>query len=1036
MKRKLTLLALLLFGPLWDGSGEALAAASHRLGPGAERSVGRCIGLEQPKLTEAVELSGLHVERDHVRLILSDGSTSWTVSLYAPDDPKEAARRTAGGALVTVDPIPGAALDTLAARLEACGPKIPFIREVDPIDAERRAREVRTLTERLSERLGRGNARPTSEEDLREDLQAILGDVRAGRDETALAALQPMLQGLNPPRGGLSLWLAAGGGAEVCLDGQRCVAGEVITDLIDGHLHGEWTARWGHEPRLLLRAAERSAALADHARARAFLLAALVSDLPDQAVIDRAVEWGWGSGSTVNGLPGRPDAGSTRTGDAGDALFLLLAMVLFGAAWWTAREERPLAAVASLGVVGGLVLALWMPGQDRGGATPTLEMPTSVQMEWGRGAGCELGWPTVMDGALYVPMSCDGERLGAMARVEGEELRISVMPRAGGAPLGPGAERWKRTIERSRESGLMELLSRVESREPGLGDLEARLARLEAHQVRAIHSTGPVAALALMALLALLIMGLRSMFAWTATQRGDRRLLLGASLIGVLSHVAAPAAMVMVYGGYGQVSELVAWQPLRYGAGANWLYGPWLELFGYDHGVIQAANRVYGLVTLVFLSAWAERLVSRSGGLVAALLALSPILWRDHASESILVGGMMMLSAGLWGISCARAGRVGAALLALPCLCLAAMTRPEFALFSIPLVVITAAQRRDAVRQLRRHDWLGLALGVIAALLLAPSVFSYLEASTRWMIQTGALPGLESLSSRLVGDAVNPVRAFLDLAEWTPWVTFPLALLTLAWKGSRGLGAGVLLVSLAWMAFTRVDLPAVSIPRVHAPVCALLVVLAGAGLSGLIARWTERFEGRGARIGGWLVATALWCLQAPVVAGALYAPTNADAEELLVRDAQREIAGSDVCLVTLDSRDSPPRGKTPRVWPSYLFTGREEPVRILGLGELEGALTVCRGDTYALLGVRCYMALRDEHADAPPPPGSPLLESCAQFKSRWPLETVIERDIQNQGDVAYPMYPAGERLTIGLYRVLTGGEADGPDTERHRSRPR
>ena len=193
MKRKLTLLALLLFGPLWDGSSEALAAASHRLGPGAERSVGRCVGLEQPKLTEAVELRELHVERDHVRLILSDGSTSWTVSLYAPDDPREAARRTAGGALVTVDPIPGEALDTLAARLEACGPKIPFIREVDPIDTERRASEVRTLTERLSERLGRGDARPTSEEELREDLQAILADVRAGRDETALAAL-----GLEP----------------------------------------------------------------------------------------------------------------------------------------------------------------------------------------------------------------------------------------------------------------------------------------------------------------------------------------------------------------------------------------------------------------------------------------------------------------------------------------------------------------------------------------------------------------------------------------------------------------------------------------------------------------------------------------------------------------------------------------------------------------------------------------------------------------------------------------------------------------------
>ena len=530
-------------------------------------------------------------------------------------------------------------------------------------------------------------------------------------------------------------------------------------------------------------------------------------------------------------------------------------------------------------------------------------------------------------------------------------------------------------------------------------------------------------------------MALRTLWECAGGNRGARWSLLTALLLALGTHMAAPSAMVMVYGGYGQVSELVAWQPLRYGAGANWLYGPWLELFGYDHAVVQGANRVYGLLTLVFLTAWSERMVAATSGYVALALALSPILWRDHASESILVGGMLMLSAGLWGLARTEAGRTDSALLALPCLALAAMTRPEFALFSVPLVVLTGLQIKDRVG-LIRDDWRGLALGVAATLLLAPATLAYLEASTRWMVETGALPGLESLSSRLLGDAVNPLRAFSDLGQWTPWATLPLALLASSWPGSRGLGFGTLIVALAWMAFTRVDLPAVSIPRVHAPVCALLVVAAGAGLRGLVVRLGETSWAPRARRGSALLVALWWCVEVPPIASALYEPTNADAEELLIRDAEDAITGEQVCLATLDSRDPPARGKTPRVWPSYLFTGRGEPVRILGLGEVESAATVCPGGTYALLGVRCYMALREAPSDATAPPGSPLLRSCAEFKERWPLETVIERRVKNHGDLAYPMYPKGAHLTVGLYRVLRRGTAGARDTGDRRGPPR
>ena len=218
--------------------------------------------------------------------------------------------------------------------------------------------------------------------------------------------------------------------------------------------------------------------------------------------------------------------------------------------------------------------------------------------------------------------------------------------------------------------------------------------------------------------------------------------------------------------------------------------------------------------------------------------------------------------------------------------------------------------------------------------------------------------------------------------------------------------------------------------------CALLVVVAGVGLSGLRAQLQSGAWGPWARLGPILLIALWWGAEIPPIASALYGPTNADIEEQLVRDAEDQITGSGVCLATIDSRDGPPRGKTPRVWPSYLFTGRSEPVRILGLGEVENATTVCEGDIYALLGVRCYMALRDEESETLAPKGSSMLESCAAFKERWPLETVLERRANNHGDVAYPMYPQGSHLTVGLYRVLTGARADGPDTEGRHSPPR
>jgi hypothetical protein len=991
------------------------------------------------EIADGFHLTRIRIEVDRVVLLVRGPGEPMVVTLFAPDGGPEGAHLAVAASIVLPEEAPAGLLEMLKDRLDHCDRPIPFVAEIRIIDPARAKAQASAQEARVTARLGGSDA--TSSWRPGPELSGSLQDLRDGDEDQVLESVAATLSSPNPAPGALSLWLAAGGDAAPCEDQERCPVGEVFADLQDGHLHGAWAARWADEPRLLVRAAERAAGLGDMNQARTWLLAALAAEIPDQAAVDLATSWGWGPGGTVDGLPGRSRstvASAEPQGAPPSPVLPLIGALIFAAALWRVRRERPWALAGALGLGAALVGGLLAHQGPESHATPSYVEPDPAMLEWGRGAGCELGWPSVIDGALYVSVTCGDERVGVMAQeAEGGGLVVSIIPWSAGRAGGEGeaVEGWLRSVAESDLPGPRFRLEGDGAAEPGLGDRRSRLARLETHQRAAIQSTGPVAFLALAALLALLAMALSTLGERWRTDRRARRALLAALALALVAHAMAPSVMVMVYGGYGQVGELVGWQPLRYGAGANWLYGPWLELFGADHGIVQGINRVYGLLTLIFVAAWAERCAPRTGGLVALALALSPILWRDHGSESILVGGMMMMSAGLFGLALVRRGALASSVLAIPCLALAAMTRPEFALFSLPLAGLSWWMVRERAN-LDRAGWTTLALAVGAALFLAPSALGYLAGSTRWMVETGALPGLESLGSRLVGDGLNPGRAFWDLAHWMPMATIPLALAAAAWRGTRVLGIGLLLTGLAWMAFTRVDLPAVSIPRVHAPVAVLLTVLAGVGAGRLLdAVERSSWAGKGRAVLG-LVLALWWCADIPMITSWLYAPTNADAEEVLLRATEEAIDGEGICLATLDTRDAPPRGKTPRAWPSYLFTGRDRPLRLLGLGEVKGARGICPGGIYALLGMRCYMALRDEESEQPPPRGSPRVQGCSEFMSRWELEEVVGFDARNHGDVAYPMYPDGETLPIGLYKVLKEGAPGQTGRPDRRSSPR
>ena len=144
-----------------------------------------------------------------------------------------------------------------------------------------------------------------------------LAKLEAGQRGPLLEELREALRSPESPVGSLSLWLAAGGDAQPCGPEVRCPAGEALTDLLDGHLRASWSSQWSQEPRFLVHAAERAVERGDPARARAWLLLALAAEIPDQAAVDLARDWGWGPGSTVGGLPGRgPVTGADAAGGA------------------------------------------------------------------------------------------------------------------------------------------------------------------------------------------------------------------------------------------------------------------------------------------------------------------------------------------------------------------------------------------------------------------------------------------------------------------------------------------------------------------------------------------------------------------------------------------------------------------------------------------------------------------------------------------------------------------------------------------------
>ena len=754
-------------------------------------------------------------------------------------------------------------------------------------------------------------------------------------------------------------------------DAMSVPQGEVLEQL-DSH---------PSDPVLLVRAARearREGRLVDAA-----WLTDLAMRLPgDSALVaEEACALGWELGDrAVKGASPEPLPPAWPWWLAGGLL-----LVALGSVAWRLGDTLGLGAL----FVGTIAAALVMPPTEV--LRPSL--PEAL-MTLSEGAPCETDPMTWRDGRLYLSARCAGKARQIMVTrtVQGQPA-IAHSARHSVSYLGQGGSPEVQALVNHVAMAMTSAEAQGYTIAHADTSTPSRLDRWQGSDpvVRATLRVSAGLAAATVWILLMLLMRLLKHIA----RRGVPRELWAPVALGVLGLLLVPATMRMVYGGYDLTTHLIDGVIPRYGAGALWFYGLPQWLISGDHAWVQALNRLYGVGCLFAVIALTERWFPGKGPrrIVAWLLATLPIVFAAFSCESIHAGPTLGILVSLWLLSGDDVAHPVAA--CLPWLA-AAVTRPEMAVMALLApVLIWDIRGRGPIKR----SWVVFTAALGAGVTLLVIGWDIVQ-TTQAMASQSAV----SLGPELIGKAVSAglIQSILASPQVTPTVVLGLVVAAVAVASLRTIAVPVLCFAILWMALTGVDHAPVSLPRIQLTPLLLCLPLAAAAVLELSQ------ASRALRAG----LALLYLVGVGYSALSLWAPTNEDHEEALWREAAQVLPEGPLCLAAMGYGDPPEAGLSPRHNPSYLVTGPGRVVR--HLGALDSLVKGCEGPVYALLGTRCHVAMR---GPGDPTPGAQGLPICQEVRATQRLEPVIEREVNNRGDLAYPMYPRSDTFSVGLYRV-------------------
>lgn len=487
---------------------------------------------------------------------------------------------------------------------------------------------------------------------------------------------------------------------------------------------------------------------------------------------------------------------------------------------------------------------------------------------------------------------------------------------------------------------------------------------------------------------------------------------LATAAAALLRFVVAPRWIVTVFIGYLLTAQAIELSPAsHYGMGSQALYHALFAVLPWDHRYLLWTNSVLGVAALPLWAAAAGRLLGdrRAGAAFAVLLALTPLFIKNDNSDANHVPCLLWLAGGLvlqaeWSATGARE----ALLAGLGLLATAAIGRPEMPIL-VPLFALAAAACAPPPRERLRDPVLYIGL-LVAALLVLPHAL-HVRASTDMLASRSALPGFGLDRLRDLGRLMLHRNTVLDPRLY-PVALVPLAVLGLAVRDPavrRGRIALALLVPVALGVYS-LDLCRANMARVHVPGALVVTMLAAAGLARAFARLPSPIAR--AAIALLLVASAV------PTAARLWAPTNEQAEEALVRESLDRLPAGPYTLVRMAREDRDPASPgsefTHHHFPDYLVRPPAGTGRVSSIGDWMAEPDLA-APAFFYLGVRCYAEFRAD--GTPPPRGDALQPACARMRERWDLEPVVEHDLPNRGDVWIEYYGDAPSLRVGLYRI-------------------
>ena len=236
------------------------------LGPGQDRLAERLVDLANPQVLPGVTLEGVSLDVDHVRVLMKQGAGRLEGRIYAPEDARPATVPTLHGRLWLPEGAPDGLQEALRVRLVAAKRGLSWRSLVERVDPAEGNLASERLERRVRLRLGLDTGE-TSDSFVNPELREPLSQIRSGQLSASRDALRPVLARSDPPPGAVSLWLASGPPRPgPCEPGGRCPMEELLHDLEEGRFDPQWSARWAHEPRVLVQGARSAAVRTSAAR--------------------------------------------------------------------------------------------------------------------------------------------------------------------------------------------------------------------------------------------------------------------------------------------------------------------------------------------------------------------------------------------------------------------------------------------------------------------------------------------------------------------------------------------------------------------------------------------------------------------------------------------------------------------------------------------------------------------------------------------------------------------------------------------------